>query len=309
MDVLVVGTLAFDSVATPAGAREDVLGGSGTFLATAAAYFAKVKLAGVVGQDFGQGPMDFFAGRGIDTSNVQAASGKTFRWRGHYAGDMASAQTLGTELNVLKTFDPRLDDGAKAADYVILGNIDPALQERVLDQVVRPRFVAMDTMNYWIERHPAALAKILRRVDLLCVNEAEARQLSGQAHLVQAARAIQAMGPANVVIKRGEAGALMVHGDALFVAPAYPLAEVRDPTGAGDSFAGSLVGYLARCGRIDADSLRQAVAVGTVMASFVIEDFSLDRLRALPFAELQARAEQFVGLVQLDRTLCWQAKG
>lgn len=300
MDVLAVGTLAFDSVDTPAGARTDVLGGSGSFLATAAAYFSSVGLAGVVGADFPATYLDFFRGRGIDVKNVQQDGGKTFRWKGHYAADMASAQTLETELNVLKTFDPQLDAQARRARYVVLGNIDPALQSRVLDQIEAPAFVALDTMNYWIERHRDALDRALARVDLLCINEAEARQLSGEYDLVAAARRILAMGPANVVIKRGGAGALYVSATATFTAPAYPLAAVRDPTGAGDSFLGSLVGFLARRQQTDADALRHAVVVGTVMASFAIEDFSLDRLRTLDGATLAERVQTFYRATCID---------
>lgn len=300
MDVLAVGTLGFDSVDTPAGARTDALGGSGSFLATAAAYFAPVRLASVVGADFPAQHLNFFRGRGVDVANVQQGGGKTFRWRGHYAEDMASAKTLETELNVLKTFDPKLDAAARGARVVVLGNIDPSLQARVLDQVDAPHFVALDTMNYWIERHRDALGRALARVDLLCINEAEARQLAGEHDLVAAARSILAMGPKNVVVKRGGAGALFVGAAHTFTTPAYPLAAVRDPTGAGDSFLGSLVGFLARRGSFDAEALRHAVVVGTVMASFAIEDFSLDRLRTLDGSELAERVQLFHRATYID---------
>lgn len=299
MDVLVVGTLAFDSVDTPRGARQDVLGGSGSFLAMAASYFGPVQLAGVVGQDFPQEHLELFTSRGIDVSNVQQIAGNTFRWHGHYTPDMNTAQTISTDLNVLKSFDPKLNDAAKQAKCVVLGNFDPRLQLQVLDQIKAPAFVACDTMNYWIERQPEALRQTLGRIDLLCVNEAEARQLSGCERLMDAAAAILAMGTRYVVIKRGESGALLVYEGGAFATPAYPLGQLTDPTGAGDSFAGSLVGFLARQKRLDADAMRHAVAIATVMASFVIEDFSLDRLRTLDAHALKARVEHFYALTAL----------
>ena len=300
MGVLVVGTLAFDSVATPEGDREDLLGGSGSFLATAAAYFARVHLAGVVGEDFPQAHMNFFRSRNICVHNVQRARGKTFRWRGRYAEDFNDVQTLATDLNVLRHFSPRLDPKAVAADYVVLGNFDPVLQLRVLEQVRAPRFVACDTMNFWIERHREALTRVLAHVDLLSVNEAEARLLSGEHNLVQAARAVRALGPKNVVIKRGACGALLFTSEGAFAAPAYLIERVCDPTGAGDSFAGSMVGYLARRDDTSASALRHAVAVATVIASFVVEDFSLDRLRSLDLAQIERRIRDYHALTALE---------
>ena len=310
MSVLVVGTLAFDSVQTPAGTRTDVLGGSGSFLSTSAAYFAPVQLAGVVGNDFPEAHFDFFKQRSVDVANVHRADGPTFRWHGHYTPDMNTAQTLKTDLNVLRSFDPVLDARARDARYIVLGNFDPRLQRQVLQQVQRPAFVACDTMNYWIERHNAALRQTLVDVDLLCVNEAEARQLSGRHRLVEAAEAIFAMGPDHVVIKRGEHGALLIsaaaeagaanHAERAYAVPAYPFSQVRDPTGAGDTFAGSLMGYLAARDDTGPQALRHAVAMGTVMASFTVEDFSLDRLRDLSPAELQRRIDQIYRLTALD---------
>lgn len=301
MSVLVVGTLAFDSVATPEGDREALLGGSGSFLAIAAAYFAQVHLAGVVGEDFPQAHLDFFRSRNICVHNVQRARGKTFRWRGRYAEDFNDALTLATDLNVLRDFSPQLDPEAAAADYVVLGNFDPALQLRVLGQVRAPKFVACDTMNFWIERHRDALTRVLGHVDLLSVNEAEARLLSGEQNLVQAARAIRSLGPKNVVVKRGACGALLFTADEAFAAPAYLIDRVCDPTGAGDSFAGSMVGYLARRGDTSASALRHAVAVATVIASFVVEDFSLDRLRSLDLAQIEQRIGAYHALTALER--------
>lgn len=301
MSVLVVGTLGFDSVQTPHGTRNGVLGGSATFLATAAAYHAPVHLAGVVGADFPTEHMAFFRSRNIDVTNVQHMRGETFRWHGHYTPDMSTAQTLKTDLNVLLDFDPVLSAEARAARYVVLGNFDPKLQLRVLQQVERPAFVACDTMNFWIERHRDALLATLAHVDLLSINEAEARQLSGHTDLIDAANAILALGPSNIVIKRGEHGALLVYPNGAFATPAYPFAKVRDPTGAGDTFAGSLVGYVARRNDCSAVALRHAVAMGTVMASFTVEDFSLDRLRTLSQKDIHARTEAFLALTRLSR--------
>lgn len=300
MSVLVVGTLAFDSVSTPRGEREALLGGSGSFLATAAAYFGPVQLAGVVGADFPPEHLAFFESRGIDIKNVQKAAGKTFSWKGRYAQDFADVQTLATDLNVLKTFSPQLNAAAKAAPFVVLGNFDPALQLAVLQQLDARPFVACDTMNFWIERHNDALRAILRHVDLLSVNEAEARQLSGEHNLIRAAAAIRAMGPKAVVIKRGACGSLLFDDEGTFAAPAFLIDDVCDPTGAGDSFAGSMVGYLCRHKDTSPKALRHAVAVATVIASFVVEDFSLDRLRALQPAEINARLAAFFKLTHLS---------
>jgi sugar/nucleoside kinase (ribokinase family) len=300
MSVLVVGTLGFDSVQTPHGMRAEVLGGSASFLATAAAYHGPVILAGVVGQDFPAEHLAFFAERQIDVANVQRAAGQTFRWHGHYTPDMSTAQTLRTDLNVLLDFDPKLDERGRAADVVVLGNFDPRLQARVLSQVHKPRFVACDTMNYWIERHREALLETLTQVDLLCVNEAEARQLSGQSQLIDAAQAILEMGPRNVVIKCGEHGAMLVYPGGAFATPAYSFARVLDPTGAGDTFAGSLAGFVARHREPTPEVLRHAVAMGTIMASFTVEDFSLDRLRRLSADQVRARAQDFLALTSLS---------
>lgn len=302
MSLLVVGTIAFDSVDTPSGRREDVLGGSASFLTTAASYFCHVHMAGVVGHDFPEAYLAFFKSRGVDVAGVQQSPGRTFRWRGQYTPeDMNTAKTLATELNVLENFDPNLPDGARDCDYVALGNFDPVLQMQVLDQVRAPKFVACDTMNYWIERHNAKLRKTLSRVDLLSINETEARALSGEENLMRAAQAVQRMGPRMVVIKRGEYGALLFCNETVFVAPAFLLPNVCDPTGAGDSFAGGMLGHIARTGKSDATTLRQAVAMGTVLASFAVEDFSLDRMRTLTSGAIEKRYTQFQQLIDLDR--------
>lgn len=302
MSLLVVGTIAFDSVNTPSGRREHVLGGSASFLSTAASYFCKVHMAGVVGEDFPQAHFDYFQSRGIDIAGVQRQSGKTFRWSGQYSEDLNTATTLSTELNVLKDFDPKLPDNARKCKYVALGNFDPALQQEVLDQIEAPVLVACDTMNYWIERHNHTLRRTLERVDLLLVNEAEAQALSGEENLIQAARSIQKMGPRMVVIKRGEFGSLLFCSQGIFIAPAFLLQHVCDPTGAGDSFAGGMLGHLAHMGQDDSKTLRRAVAAGTVLASFAVEDFSLDRMRTLHAEAIEQRYMQFQGMMALDPT-------
>ena len=300
MSLVVVGTVAFDSVETPFGKRDDVLGGSASYLATAASYFGPVCMAGVIGADFPQQHLDFFASRHIDVSGVQRLPGKTFRWRGQYQQDLNVAETLETQLNVLEQFKPDLPAQYRRAKFVFLGNFDPELQLRVLEQVDNPQLVACDTMNFWISKHNAKLRKTLQRVHVLSINDAEARQLSGEFNLVKAAAAIRAMGPHTIVVKRGEYGALLFTPEGVFAAPAYPLEVVQDPTGAGDSFAGGMMGYLARRGRSDALTIRQAVVVGSVLASFAVEDFSLDRLRTLSAKEIQQRVGQFHTLTDFD---------
>ncbi|MEK7706255.1 MAG: PfkB family carbohydrate kinase [Myxococcota bacterium] len=301
MSLLVVGTLAFDSVETPFGHRDSTLGGSASFLATAASYFHPVSMVGVVGEDFPEQHLGFFRQRGIDTQGVLRAKGRTFRWRGRYDYDLNVRHTLETQLNVLDGFDPTLPPAYRDAKHVVLGNFDPAIQLAVLEQVRAPKFVACDTMNFWIESQPAALRRTLARVDLLSVNDSEARQLSGEYNLVHAARAIQAMGPKNVIIKRGEYGAILFTGDGIFAAPAFPLEVIVDPTGAGDAFAGGMMGFLARQnGRQDSAALRQAVVMGSVLASFVVEDYSLDRLRTLTDDEIKLRFAEFKNLTHFE---------
>lgn len=291
MRVLVVGTLAFDSVKTPFGERDEVLGGSAAFVAISASYFCPVRIVAVVGDDFPREHLDFLASRGVDTGGVTTLPGRTFRWAGRYSENLNDRTTLDTQLNVLAQFRPDLPASFRDTEYVVLGNIDPELQLHVLDQVKHPRLVAGDTMNYWIEapQYRAKLEKALKRLDVLCVNDGEARLLAGEHNLVKAASMILRMGPKALVIKRGEHGATVFTPSGVFVAPAYPLEEVRDPTGAGDAFAGGMMGYLAKKGAVDDQSLRQAVVMGSVLASFVCEDFSLDRFRTLDVKELGAR--------------------
>ncbi len=300
MSILVVGTLAFDSIKTPFGHRDDALGGSASFLSTAASFFGEVQLAGVIGEDFPSAHLDFFRSRKIDLSGVQTLPGKTFRWRGHYEHDLNVAHTLETQLNVLQAFKPDLPAHYRDAKLVVLGNFDPELQLSVLKQVRHPTLVACDTMNYWIERSNTQLRKTLEKVDLLSINEAEARQLAGEYNLLKAAAAILRMGPTTLVIKRGEYGALLFCAAGTFAVPGFPLEALCDPTGAGDTFAGGMVGYLARRGRIDAAAVREAVVMGTMMASFVVEDFSLDRMRTLKMSEVSDRLSNFGRLTRFD---------
>ncbi len=300
MSLLVVGSVAFDSVETPFGHRPEVLGGSATYFSTAASLFGPVRLVAVVGDDFPEQHVAFLAERGVDVSGLSRRPGRTFRWKGRYDFDLNNAHTLETHLNVFAEFDPVLPEAYRDSKFVFLANIDPDLQRSVLDQVKSPRLVACDTMNFWITSKRESLLKTLKRVDLLFVNDAEARQLAGEHNIVQAARRILTLGPRALVVKRGEYGALFFSGDQVFAASAYPLSALFDPTGAGDSFAGGFMGYLARTGKVDAGVMRRAIVLGGVVASFTVEQFSLDRLRTLTSAEIQARYAEFQQLSRFD---------
>ena len=300
MDILVVGSVAFDSVETPFGKVEDVLGGSATYFSTAASFFADVGLVAVVGEDFPAQHLDFLRSRRIDLGGLVEAPGATFRWQGRYGYDLNEAQTLETRLNVFETFRPQLPAGFEDAEVVFLANIDPELQQEVLRQVRSPKLVACDTMNFWIDGKRAALLETLRRVDIFLINEGEARQLAGEANLVKAARAILAMGPKTLVVKRGEYGVLMFTEHTIFSAPAFPLETVFDPTGAGDTFAGGFLGYLVANRDFSETNMRRAVIFGSVMASFTVEDFSLDRLRRLDYREVEERFHHFKLLTEFE---------
>lgn len=298
--LVVVGSVALDSVEANGSVHDDVLGGSASFFATAASYFAPVKLVAVVGEDMPEAHLSFLAGRGVDLGGLERKPGKTFRWKGRYSNDLGSRTTLDTQLNVFADFKPVLPDGWRGAELLFLGNIHPALQLDVLNQVKKPRLVAMDTMNFWIEGEPQALARVLERVDLLVINDEEARQLSREHNLPRAARAIRAMGPKTVIVKRGESGALLFHEHGVFAAPAYPLERVIDPTGAGDTFAGGFMGYLARVRDLGPQAVRRAMFYGSVMASFCVEDWSLDRMRALSEGEIEGRYRAFRDLTHFE---------
>ncbi len=298
--ILVVGSVAFDSVKTPFGEAANVLGGSVTYFSVSASYFSPVKMVSVIGKDFTEDHQTIFKRHNIDTAGLIQTTGETFRWKGRYGFELNEAETLDTQLNVLETFEPQIPESYRNCDYVFLGNIDPVLQVKVLDQMKNPKLVACDTMNFWIDAKLDDLKKTLQRIDMLVINDGEARMLAGEANLVQAANRILAMGPKRLIIKRGEYGVLMFNGDSIFGAPAYPLEEVFDPTGAGDTFAGGLMGHLARADDVEDSTLRQAIIFGSVMASFNVEAFSLDKLSGLTKTDIDTRFEQFKNLTHFD---------
>jgi sugar/nucleoside kinase (ribokinase family) len=300
MSILVVGSVAYDTVDTPFGRAEKVLGGSASFFSVAASFFAPVNLVAVVGDDFGEKALSAFKGRPIDLEGLERMAGKTFHWQGKYSYDLNSRETLCTDLNVFEFFKPRIPDRYRRSEHVFLGNIDPVLQRQVLDQVEGPRLVACDTMNFWISGKPDEVRRTLAKVDILLINDAEARQLSGEWNVVKAARAIRAMGPRTLVVKKGEHGVLMFSEEGSFAAPAYPLEEVFDPTGAGDTFAGGFLGSLAGTPTLDETALRRAVVMGSTLASFCVEAFSLDRLVTLSRPEIDARYRLFKRLTHFE---------
>lgn len=300
MSILVVGSVAYDNIETPFGKRDNALGGSATFFSNSASFFTPVEIVAVVGEDFETEHVDYLKSLGVGLSGLQRAPGKTFRWTGNYGFDLNDAKTLATELNVFATFSPDLSPEQRKMQNVFLGNIDPELQWHVLGQVEAPRLVACDTMNFWIEGKPKELERTLSKVDLLMINDSEARMLAGEHNIVKAAAAIRKMGPKRLVIKRGEYGAILFDGDEIFAAPAFPLPALFDPTGAGDSFAGGLLGYLTRADEFSGRLFRQATIVGSVMASFAVEQFSVDRFRSLSMREIAHRYREFEHLVTFE---------
>ena len=302
MSLLVVGSVALDTVETPFGNVKDALGGSAVYIGVAASYFtAPVRLVAVVGGDFPKEHLGFLDSRHVDTDGLEVIeAGKTFRWGGKYHYDLNVRDTLFTDLNVFEKFDPKIPDAYRVSGYVCLGNIDPILQRQVLTQLNRPRLVVGDTMNYWIETKPKELAETMKRMDVLIVNDSEARLLTQEPNLIKAAKRIIAMGPKVVIIKKGEHGATLVTEDTIFAAPAYPLENIFDPTGAGDSFAGGFVGWLARTDDLSADNLKRAVVYGSTVASFCVEKFSLDGLRELNYLKIHDRFRSFMELSRFD---------
>jgi sugar/nucleoside kinase (ribokinase family) len=299
VSLLVVGSVAFDALESPFGKVDRVLGGAATYFAVAASFFAHVNIVAIVGDDFTEKDAAIFRGRHIDTEGLERASGKTFFWAGRYSENLNERVTLATELNVFAEFKPKLPEKYRSSKYVFLANIAPDLQRSVLLQVKgKPKLAALDTMNYWIERTNAELRETLRHVDILMINDSETRALSNEHNLLRAAKHIFRMGPATLVVKRGEYGAMMVDKRGVFCVPAFPLEEPRDPTGAGDSFAGGFMGYLAAAGQTTDAALRRAMVYGSVLGSFAVERFGLDRLRALKRAEIHARARHFAKLTQ-----------
>jgi sugar/nucleoside kinase (ribokinase family) len=299
MAIVVVGSVAYDAVETPFGKVDRMLGGAATHISLSASYFAPVKLVGIVGEDFDPADCQFLASRKIDLEGLERVPGKTFFWQGVYSEDMNSRDTIRTDLNVFADFNPKLPESYRSAPYLLLGNIQPALQRSVRSQMSNPRLSGGDTMNYWINDYREELLETIKEWDFLLINDSEAQLLSGERNMKRAAKKILAMGPHTLIIKRGEYGAMLFRDDTFFVVPGYLLEEVFDPTGAGDSFAGGFVGALAACGydlessHIDRKELRRAVIYGSVMGSFCCEQFGVDRFRTLTRAEVDARYQEF----------------
>ncbi|HEY6207181.1 MAG TPA: PfkB family carbohydrate kinase [Chthoniobacterales bacterium] len=302
MSVLILGSIALDTVKTPIEERSDLLGGSASYAAAAASFFSPVKLVGIVGSDFPQSEFDFWRARKIDIEGVQRVEGKTFRWSGEYSWDLNTRETRSVALNVFENFQPKLPASYRQTDFVLLANIAPSLQAHVLEQMERPRFVVADTMDLWIETTRADLDALLPHVDLLILNDSEAREMTKETSLIKAGRKIRSLGPKYVAIKKGEHGALLF-GDQheFFSCGAYPLEDIHDPTGAGDTFAGGIAGYLAgNVSTVRFTDLRKAMIYGSVLASFAVEAFSLDRLRNLSMAEIEQRYETFKLMSQFE---------
>lgn len=313
MSILVVGSVALDSIQTPFGKVKDTLGGAATYFSAAARLYDEVNLVAVVGTDFPQEHIQFFKERNINLDGLQIAEGKTFRWSGRYSYDMNTAETLDTQLNVFATFHPELPECYREAGYIFLANIDPVLQLEVLSQVRRPKLTVLDTMNYWINYRKEALSQVIASVDIVLMNEAEARQYANTFSLIRAARKILSLGPKALVVKKGEYGAVMFAngGDptrSYFFAPAYPLEKIQDPTGAGDSFAGGFMGYLAQQDSTARDDIRRAIIHGSVVASFTVEDFGVDRLRTLTKEDIQARYLEFKNFTNFEPTCPWSGE-
>jgi sugar/nucleoside kinase (ribokinase family) len=305
-NILTVGTVAFDAIETPFGKTDRIVGGAATYIALAASYFNKpINMVSVIGDDFPQEALDMLKAHGADISGIQVKQGeKTFFWSGKYHNDMNTRDTLATELNVLADFNPVVPEAYKNCDFLMLGNLTPAVQAAVIDQLpVRPKLVVMDTMNFWMDIAMDELKATIDRVDVLTINDAEARQLSGEFSLVKAAQKILDMGPKYLVVKKGEHGALLFNRESVFFAPALPLEEVFDPTGAGDSFAGGFIGYLASTRDISFENMKRAIIFGSAMASFCVEKFGTERLQNLTQQEIEDRVQEFIDLVQFDISL------
>ena len=303
MSILVVGSVALDSVETPFGSADRVIGGSAVFFAAAASLLCPVRVVGVVGDDYPFEDLDFLTERGVDLGGVEHAEGESFFWAGRYSYDLSSRDTLETRLGVFEDFKPRVPDAFLDSRYIFLGNIDPVLQMEVLDQVPEPAAVICDTMNYWIEGSREAFLELLKRVDILMVNDGEARHLAGDQNLLRAAHWIQERGPRFVVVKKGEHGAILFGPDWMFFVPGFPLEEIFDPTGAGDSFAGGFVGYMASVDSQDPDDLRRAMVYGSVMGSFAVESFSVDRFHSLNVGEILHRIMEFKDITAFEHQL------
>lgn len=299
-ELLVVGSVALDSIETPFGRVDEALGGSATYFSTAASLLTSVRVVAVVGEDFPEEHLETLRGRGIDLEGLQRVPGRTFRWSGRYVDDLNQAVTLDTQLNVFETFDPELPDSYKDSPYVFLANLHPALQLKVLEQTSGDAFTGADTMNYWIEGERGLLEEVFRQVDCVMINEAEALEFSGESNIFRAVRVIEELGPEYIVIKRGEYGAVLWHRGEIFFIPAFPLEEVIDPTGAGDTFAGGLFGYLAASEGHQTEDLRRGLMVGSVLASYNVEDFSLGRLLSITREDIIIRAGHFERMIHIE---------
>ncbi len=305
MSLLVVGSMAYDAVETPFDKIDEALGGSAMFFSTAASYFSDVSLVAVVGDDFNMSDIDFLKEKNVNLDGLTVESGETFRWGGKYLDNMIDRETIYTKLGVFEQFNPVLPESYKKSDYVFLANIQPGLQHNVVQQIEKPKFVAMDTMNFWITGTPDDLKKTLSVVDCLVINDSEVRLLSGEFNIFTGARRIQEMGPKTLIIKKGEHGSILVHKDAYFSCPAIPVENLFDPTGAGDTFAGGFMGYLSMVNDVSEANLRRAIAVGTVMASFCVESFSADRLKALTENDIRSRISQLLNLITVESDNNW----
>ncbi|RYG03719.1 MAG: sugar kinase [Chitinophagaceae bacterium] len=303
MSLIVVGTMAFDAIETPFGKTDRIIGGSATYVAYAASNFVKpIKQVSIVGNDYPAEEMAELKSRGVELEGVEVVPDKkSFFWSGKYHMDMNSRDTLVTDLNVLADFNPVLPESYQGAEFLMIGNVDPSMQRKVIEQLkIRPKLIVMDTMNFWMEIAMPQLQETLKLVDVLMINDSEARQLSGEFSLVKAAKKIMQMGPKYLIIKKGEHGALLFHEDQVFFAPALPLEEVFDPTGAGDTFAGGFIGHIARTKDISFENMKTAIIVGSAMASFCVEKFGSERLREISKADIESRIQQFVELVNFD---------
>jgi sugar/nucleoside kinase (ribokinase family) len=298
MSILVVGSVALDSIETPFGKKEEILGGSATFFSISASFFDKVNVIATVGEDFPKKYLQLLKDRGIGTDGIAIKKGKTFRWEGRYEHDMNVAHTLATHLNVFQDFAPKIPHTLRNSKILFLANIDPDLQDSVLKQVNRPKLIACDSMNHWITNKKKSLEKFLHKVDIFLLNDGEARQFSGEANLMKAAKAIVSKGPKSVVIKKGEHGVIYYSKSGHFVAPAYPLENVYDPTGAGDTFAGGVIGYLSKSRMINDSTIRKSMIYGSIMASFAVEDFSVNRLLSIKMADVNKRYYNFKKLTK-----------
>ncbi len=296
--LLVAGTVAYDSIETPFGKADNVLGGSALHFTNAASFFTDVGIVATVGSDFDLSGISFLEQRNVDMSGIEVDQGKTFRWEGKYGYDLNQAITLKTELNVIETFKPKVPENYRGADFLFLANIDPELQLHVIDQVGKPVALVLDTMNFWIENKYDQLMEVIKRVDMLVINEAELREISKEHNLVKGARKLIELGPSCIIAKRGEYGVFMMNLDEVFLAPAFPLEDVFDPTGAGDTFAGGFMGYLANVGEATSETVKQAIIMGTVMASFNVEDFSINRIKKLTMEEIRERYSAFKRCMQ-----------